>query len=198
MQAGRRKRPFTLIAIVVMCVVFSANGIISRDGELSGLSLWGGGRIVDSLGLSRETVFEKFQLYRLLTYGYVHAAVWHLLANAFAVWSVGGYLERKIGTALLVLVYHAGLVIAGAAIFLLYPNSFNNGASPAVFSCFGLLIHWQMRNKTLLREYRAQKGFVYCALFLILSNLLGWASFAIHLMGAVAGFLLGFLVRESK
>lgn len=198
MRARRGKRPFTFIAIVLMSVVFAANGIISWDGELLGSSLWGGGRIVDSLGLSYETVFERVQLYRLLTYGYVHAAVWHLLANAFAVWIVGGYLERKIGTALLVLVYHAGLVLAGAAIFLIYPNSFNYGASPAVFSCFGLLIHWQMRNKTLLREYRAQKGFVYCALFLVLSNLLGWASFAIHLMGAAAGFLLGFFVRERK
>lgn len=117
MRARRGKRPFTFIAIVLMSVVFAANGIISWDGELLGSSLWGGGRIVDSLGLSYEAVFERVQLYRLLTYGYVHAAVWHLLANAFAVWIVGGYLERKIGTALLVLVYHAGLVLAGAAIF---------------------------------------------------------------------------------
>lgn len=198
MRSRRKKRPFTLIAIVVMCVVFTANGIISWNCELSGLSLWGGGRIVDSLGLSYETVFGKFQLYRLLTYGYVHAAGWHLLANAFAVWSVGRYLERKIGTAFLVLVFHAGLVIAGAAILLLYPKSFNYGASPAVFSCFGLLTNWQIRNKTLMHEYRAQKGFVYCALFLVLSNLFGWVSFVIHIMGAAVGFLLGFLIRESK
>ena len=79
--------------------------------------VWGGGRLANSLGVSYETVFEKFQLYRLLTYGYVQTAVWHLLANGFAFWSVGRYLEKRICTGLLLLVYHTSLAAAGAFIF---------------------------------------------------------------------------------
>lgn len=38
--------------------------------------------IIDYLGVSYATVFEDFQVYRLITYGYTQTAIWHLLANA--------------------------------------------------------------------------------------------------------------------
>ena len=160
--------------------------------------VWGGGRLANSLGVSYETVFEKFQLYRLLTYGYVQTAVWHLLANGFAFWSVGRYLEKRICTGLLLLVYHTSLAAAGAFIFLFYPNSFNYGASPAIFSCFGLLTHWLVRDKALWRAYRTQKGFVYCVLFFVFSNFLGLASLVIHFLGFATGFLFGFLFGKTE
>lgn len=193
MPAQRMDKPFTCIAIVIMGVVFVLNGISS-----GGLPALGNGRAVDFLGISYETVFENFQLYRLLTYGYTHTAIWHILANGFALWSVGSYLEKRIGTASLVLVYHAGLVLAGTTIFLLFPDSFNYGASPAIFSCFGLLTHWLIRKKSMWRAYRAQNGFAYCALYFVFANFLGWASFAIHFLGFAAGFLLGFFIRENN
>lgn len=192
------KNPFTLIAIAVMLIVFVVNEIVSWNGGPFRIMVWGGGRLADSLGVSYETVFEKFQLYRLLTYGYVQTAVWHLLANGFAFWSVGRYLEKRIGTGLLLLVYHTSLAAAGAFIFLFYPNSFNYGASPAIFSCFGLLTHWLVRDKALWRAYRMQKGFVYCFLFFVFSNFLGSASLVIHFLGFATGFLFGFFVRENR
>ena len=72
-------------------------------------------------GASYKTVFEDFQVYRLLTYGYVQTTIWHLLANIFALWWVGSYLEQKIGTAFFFLMYHTSLVIAGASIFCSIP-----------------------------------------------------------------------------
>lgn len=105
---------------------------------------------------------------------------------------------KKIGTVFLFLIYHAGLVLAGTIIFLFYPDSFNYGASPAIFSCFGLILHWLICKKAMWCEYRAQKGWLYCVLFFVFANFLGWASFVIHFLGFSAGFFLGFFIRESK
>ena len=198
MQTSSVKNSFTRIAVVVMSTLFVTNGIVSRDCDPFRFAIWGGGCIADFLGASYKTVFEDFQVYRLLTYGYVQTTIWHLLANIFALWWVGSYLEQKIGTAFFFLMYHTSLVIAGASIFLFYPNSFNYGASPAVFSCFGLLAHWLVRKKALWHVYRNQKGFVYCAFFFILSNLFGVASLVIHFLGFSIGFLWGFFIREHK
>lgn len=181
-----------------MSVVFVVNGLASWNFTLFRQLGVEEGEIVGALGISYKAVFENFQWYRLLTYGYAHTAIWHFLANMLAWWSVGSYLEKKIGTAFLILIYHGGLVLAGTMIFLFYPDSFNYGVSPAIFSCFGLIIHWLIRKKAMWREYRVQKGCLYCILFFVFANFLGWASFVIHFLGFSAGFLLGFFIRESK
>lgn len=198
MRMRKMKTPFTGIAIIVMSAVFVANGLTSWNLALFRQLGLEEGKIVGLLGISYEAVFGKFQWYRLLTYGYAHTAIWHFLANVFAWWSVGSYLEKKIGTVFLFLIYHAGLVLAGTIIFLFYPDSFNYGASPAIFSCFGLVLHWLICKKAMWREYRMQKGCLYCVLFFVFANSLGWASFVIHFLGFSAGFLLGFFIRESK
>lgn len=198
MRMGRIRTPFTGIVIVIMSAVFVANGLTSWNFTLFRQLGLEKGEIVGSLGISYEAVFGNFQWYRLLTYGYAHTAIWHFLANVLAWWSVGGYLEKKIGTAFLFLIYHVGLVIAGTIIFLFYPDSFNYGASPGIFSCFGLILHWLICKKAMWREYRIQKGWLYCVLFFVFANSLGWASFVIHFLGFGAGFLLGFFIGESK
>ena len=102
---------FTQIAIVIMSIVFILNLILSRDYNVFWIVLSGGGKIIDYLGASYKTVAEEFQLYRLLTYGYTQPAIWHLVANVFALWYVGMYLEKKIGSFRFVLAFHFHLLL---------------------------------------------------------------------------------------
>ena len=91
---------FTQITIVVMSIIFILNIFLSRACNLFWVILSGGGEIVDYFGASYKTVFADLQIYRLVTYGYTQTAIWHLLANIFALWYVGMYLEKKIGNQL--------------------------------------------------------------------------------------------------
>lgn len=188
---------FSQIAIVIMCIVFIINLILSRDCNLFWILLSGGGNIVDHLGGSYATVFEDFQLYRLITYGYTQTAIWHLAANVLGLWYVGRYLEKKIGIMRFIFVYHVGLVIAGTAILFFYPNIFNYGASPAIFACLGLPANWLIRKRDLWNEYRSQKGFYYLLYYFVLSNFLGVRTLLFHLFGFCTGFLLGFGMKEN-
>lgn len=189
---------FSQIAIVIMCIVFIINLILSRDYNLLWILLSGGGKIVDHLGGSYTTVFEDFQLYRLITYGYTQTAIWHLAANVLGLWYVGAYLEKRIGIMRFIFVYHVGLVIAGTAILFFYPNIYNYGASPAIFACLGLLANWLIRKRDLWNEYRSQKGFYYLLYYLVLSNFLGLRTLLFHLFGFCIGFLLGFCMKENE
>jgi len=187
---------FGQIAIFIMSIIFIMNFFLSKC-SLFWIFLSGGGIVVDYLGESYETVFGNFQLYRLITYGYTQTAIWHLLANVFGLWYVSLYLEKKIGTIRFMLVYHTGLIVAGALLLIFYPDSFNYGSSPAIFACFGILANWLTRNKGLWVEYKSQKGFYFLVCYLILSNILGVRTLVFHVLGLVVGFLLGFVVKEK-
>lgn len=188
---------FSQIAIVIMCTVFIINLILSRDYNQLWILLSGGGSMVDYLGESYAAVFKDFQLYRLITYGYTQTAIWHLSANALGLWYIGLYLEEKISTIRFILIYHIGLVIAGTAILVFYPNSFNYGASPAIFTCFGLLANWLIRKRELWNEYKSQNGFHFLLYYLVLSNFPGIHTLLFHLFGFCTGFLLGFVIMEN-
>lgn len=189
---------FSQISIGIMCTVFILNLFFSRDSDLLWILLFGGGGIVDYLGESYTMVFGHFQLYRLITYGYTQTAIWHLLSNAIGLYYVGLYLEKRIGTIRFMGVYHLGLAVAGTIIFAFYPDSFNYGASPAIFACLGILANWAIHNRELWREYKSQKGFYFLMYYAVLSNLLGMCTLLLHFLGFCAGFLLGFVVKEKK
>lgn len=77
MKLTTKTNRFSQIAIVIMIIIFIMNFFLS-DCNLFWIFLSGGGNIVDYAGESYATVFENFQLYRLITYGYTQTAIWHL------------------------------------------------------------------------------------------------------------------------
>lgn len=197
MKITAKTHSFRYAAIIVMCIIFLLNLILSSEYNLLWILLSGGGNIIDYLGESYQTVFVNFQLYRLITYGYTQTAIWHLLANIFGLWYVEIYLEKKIGIIQFVAVYHIGLIIAGITISAFYPNSFNYGASPAIFACLGVLANWLIRNRIMWNEYKSQKGFYFLLYYFVLSNFLSIHTFVIHLLGFCTGFFLGFVVKKK-
>lgn len=189
---------FSHIAIIIMCTIFIINLILSNDCNSLSLLLFGGGSIVDYLGESYTYVFKDFQLYRLITYGYTQTAIWHISANALALWHVGLYLEKKIGIIRFIFVYHIGMIFAGIAISVLYPDSINYGASPAIFACLGILANWWIRKRELWNEYKSQKGFHFLLYYFVVSNFLGMYTFIFHFLGFLIGFLMGYVIKENK
>ncbi len=189
---------FSKIIISIMTIIFIANLFLSKEYNLLWIVLTGGGVIVDYFGTSYTTVFEDFQMYRIITYGYTQTAIWHLLANALSLWYIGRYLESRIGIKKFAILYHVGLVVAGVVIFVICPNSVNYGASPAIFACFGLLANWLVRDKDLWYEYKTQKGFYFLMCYFVLSNFLGLSTLLIHALGFCTGFILGYVIKKNN
>lgn len=189
---------FTKIAMVIMSIAFILNLILSRDYNVLWIVLSGGGKIIDYFGASYKMVVEDVQLYRLVTYGYTQPAIWHFAANVFALWYVGMYLEKKIGSYKFVLVFHLGLIAAGISMIILFKSSFNYGASPAIFACIGMLIIWMIRRRELWNEYKVQRGFCFIFWYFIVSNFLSIETAIIHLLGFCSGLILGFIIKDRE
>lgn len=82
--------------------------------------------------------------HRLITYGFVHAFVLHLLLNAWVFLAVGRLLESVIGSARLFLIFVVS-VIGGGVAHQLFSEALMIGASGGVFGVVGALGLWSLR-----------------------------------------------------
>ena len=192
-----RYNKFAAVAGFAMAVIFVINIVISRDCNRLMVMLTGGGALVDSMGATPATVFKSGQIFRLVTYGYLHPAIWHLAGNVCALWYVGAYMQRAIGTVRMVVVYHCGLIAACAAFLLIFPNGLMYGASPAIYCCLGMMATWFLRDRSLSDNFRNIRGSRYLMVYLILPNFIGLGTFVVHLLGFCCGLLIGFVVRPG-
>ncbi len=81
------------------------------------------GEFVGYLGLTPSFVFEKFWIWQLFTYAFLHGSGWHLFFNMFALWMFGPSIESYWGTRKFSIYY--GLCLLGAALMqcIVAPNS---------------------------------------------------------------------------
>lgn len=123
--------PATAVLIAINVVVFLAE-IGTGSGGLSGVS----GSVARNFWLIGVEV-SNGEWYRLVTGGFLHAGLMHILFNMFALYVVGRVLEPGIGTPRFVALYFASL-LAGSFGALLLTNPFEPtvGASGAIFGLF--------------------------------------------------------------
>jgi membrane associated rhomboid family serine protease len=104
-------------------------------------SLFGGGGatssgLIEDGGLSAATVRDG-ELWRLVTSGFLHGGLFHLLANMLALYILGQMIEPALGRVRFGLVYLVSLLCGSFGALLLSPDSLTVGASGAVFGLLG-------------------------------------------------------------
>ncbi len=131
--------PITRSLIIVNVLMFVGE-LLLGGGLTLRLALWP----IQSTSFSASIL--SFQPWQLLTYGFLHAGVWHLFVNMFAVYMFGGQLELLWGPKRFLNLYLVSIVVAGIAQLIVaglasaepYPTI---GASGGVF---GLLLAYAM------------------------------------------------------
>lgn len=131
--------PITRGLIFVNVLMFASERLLG-DGLTLRLALWP----LQSAPFS-DTLMS-FQPWQLLTYGFLHAGIWHLFVNMFAVYMFGGQLEMLWGPKRFLNLYLLSVIVAGVSQLLLtgvmglepFPTV---GASGGVF---GLLLAYAM------------------------------------------------------
>lgn len=125
--------PVTTALIIANVAVFLLQSIVPGLEEL--FALW-------PLASDRASGGQvSFQVWQLVTYGFLHASLTHLLFNMFALYMFGGAFEQVVGTRRFLNYYVVCVIAAGLAQLLvtqmvggIYPTV---GASGGVF---GLLL----------------------------------------------------------
>lgn len=125
------RAPATFILIAINVAVFFAE-IATGSGGVGTMT----SSLIPEFGLFGPSVANG-EWYRLLTSGFLHATIFHIGFNMFALFFLGRILEPGIGTARFVAIYFVSLLAGSLGAVLLSPDSLTIGASGAIFGIFG-------------------------------------------------------------
>ena len=148
--------------------------------------------------------------YRVLTHGFVHADMTHLLVNMFTFWSFGTYMEGLFGEIGFSTVSYLGLYFGGMVMASIHdlvtqrdqPNYVSVGASGAVSAILFASIVFNPWGKILLFAIIPIPGILFGVLYLVYCQYMARKSedhvnHNAHFYGAVYGFLYPILLDPS-
>jgi len=125
-------------------ILIGVNVAIGLGAFLSGASATGGGGIGASSLLADGAVsrfaIDQGDYWRLVTAGFLHTGLFHLLFNMFALYILGGMLEPAIGRLKFGIVYFVSLLAGSFGALLLTPDGATAGASGAIFGLMGAAV----------------------------------------------------------
>ncbi|MEO0588499.1 MAG: rhomboid family intramembrane serine protease, partial [Planctomycetota bacterium] len=160
---------------------------------------------IESLGFfSVATTFQGFQLWRLVSFQFMHAGLWHLVGNALGLFFLGPMIEQWLGSrrflAFFLLCGVAGAltytVLALTGVLVSSPAVPLVGASGGVFGILAAAALIAPNTKILLFFVLPVplKAVIWAALFIAVVFVVGGGEnaggHAAHLGGAALGFLL--------
>jgi rhomboid protease GluP len=170
------------------------NVIVFLVMVLSGVSLFS--PTVDDLlrwGANARPVTLAGEWWRMLTSGFVHIGVLHLLMNMYALLQVGLQLEPAIGWKKLAGGYVLTAIMASTTSIWLHEAVASAGASGAIFGLYGIFFAMTTTN---LVEKSAQKSLLKSiAVFIIFNLAYGMKEGidnAAHIGGLLSGAVLGY------
>lgn len=186
---GRDDAPATLVLIALNVAVYLAE-IASGGGGLDP----GANTLFVDFGLFGPSVAAG-EWYRLLSSGFLHAGLFHVGFNMFALYFLGRLLEPGIGTARFVALYFTSLLAGSFGAILLSPDALTIGASGAVFGVFGATF--------VIARHRGIDALASSIGFILLLNLaitFGSPRISIggHLGGLAAGALCALLIVAGE
>ncbi len=88
-------------------------------------------------GADYGPLFAHGQLWRVLTCGFVHIGILHLVLNMLALSSIGSVVEHQVGVLKYLLIYFISMIAASLLSLYSHPYVISAGASGAIFGLLG-------------------------------------------------------------
>jgi len=125
------------------------------------------------------------QWWRLLTAGFLHGSILHLLFNVYILWVLGSQLESILGKTKLVVIYFVSLIGGSIASFLFSPfGTYSIGASGAIFGLMGAMLVVGRKKRLDISQVA-----VLVVLNVVIGFVLSGIDWRAHLGGLAAGMI---------
>jgi membrane associated rhomboid family serine protease len=181
--AGKMPATYALIGINVIVFLIELAG-----GGSLGFS--GSGSVIHDAGL-RGPEIANGDWWRVITGGFLHAGILHILFNMYVLYIAGSILEPGIGTPRFLGIYFVSLVAGSLGALIVDPNTLTVGASGAIFGLMAAVI--VVARGRGIDELAQQFGiFILVNLFLTFS--ISGISVGGHIGGLIGGLLAASLV----
>ncbi len=189
-----RATPATKVLVGINVAFFLFEMVLATGMALGGSVSLG---VLTRIGaLIPQRVAEDQEYWRLLTSMFLHAGLFHLFFNMWALWIVGAFLERIMGTTRFVLLYFISGLAGSVLVLVAGPeNVATVGASGAIFGVFGATFLWAYlsRGRDMMADQMVRSMGIILVLNLVItlvgSAYISWQAHVGGLIGGVAAFV---------
>ncbi|WP_057740535.1 rhomboid family intramembrane serine protease [Limosilactobacillus secaliphilus] len=138
------------------------------------------------------------QWWRLMSAGFLHIGIEHLVINMLTLYFLGLYLENILGSLRMLLVYLASIIGGNLLSAVVAANSVSAGASTGIFGLFGAFIFLgaEFHDNPLIHQLARQ--FLILVIFNLVADLMPGIDMAGHIGGLLTGFLMTAIVGAPK
>jgi membrane associated rhomboid family serine protease len=179
------KMPATIALIALNVIVF----VIELAGGGTG-SFSGGGNVINDAGLHGPDVADG-DWWRVVSGGFLHAGLLHLLLNMYVLYVAGSILEPGIGTPRFLGIYFVSLIAGSLGALIVDPNALTVGASGAIFGLMAAVV--VIARGRGMEQIASQFG-LFIVLNLVLTFSISGISIGGHIGGLIGGFVAAALV----
>jgi membrane associated rhomboid family serine protease len=175
------------VLIAANVAVFVAGLLSTSSNAVAGR----GGFALDGGLLARDVADGEW--WRVITAGFLHAGMLHLLFNMLALFNLASMLEPALGAVRFVAVYFVSMLTGSFGVLLLSPDARTVGASGAVFGLMGAAVVAQRARG--IDPWSSGLGGVI-GINLLITFLIPGISIGGHLGGLAGGMLAGWVLLE--
>jgi membrane associated rhomboid family serine protease len=132
----RGEAPVATYVIMGICTALELGQMASGAGATGGLA---GSSLFQNYSLYGPAVAHG-EVYRLVTSGFLHAGLFHLLVNMYSLYILGSLLEPGIGRVRFLILYFVALLCGSFGALISDPHVPTVGASTAIFGLLGAAV----------------------------------------------------------
>jgi rhomboid protease GluP len=185
----------TIVILVINFGLYLATTLYSlRQGNADAMWNIDIRTLFDFGARNREAILLGKQWWRLVTAGFLHGGLMHILMNSWVLFDLGAEVEAAYGTSRMLVFYFISTVCGFLASTFFSSAVISVGASAGLFGLIGAMIAFGMQHQSALGA--AIRGlYVRWAIYGLLFGLLPFfrVDNAAHIGGIVSGFAVAYL-----
>jgi len=151
-----------------------------------------------SFGGLYAPLVKSGEVWRLISAGFLHGGIVHLLCNMYSLYIIGTQLENFIGKPKFLILYFVSMISASLMCCVINPNVVSVGASGAIFGLLGALVYFGYHYRIYLGTVLRNQVIPLIILNLMLGFMMSGVDNAAHIGGLIGGLLIAMALGVQK
>jgi rhomboid protease GluP len=191
-----RARMNTVLILAANFGLYLATALYSmKAGDGDAMNV--GGRTLVEFGAKWAPLMHYGQWWRLITAGFLHGGLLHIIMNSWVLFDLGAQVEEIYGPARMWVIYLVSSICGFYVSAVWNPMAPSVGASAAVYGLIGSMIALGVRHRNPMGS--AIRGmYIRWAMYGLLFSLFPGIDMAAHIGGIAAGFGIGYFAGMPR
>lgn len=181
--------PTQAIMFINLLVFMGATFLATKFGDSLAAILMG--------GLYKNFIYGANEWWRIITAGFLHVDLFHILMNSLVLFQTGILVERLYGKKQMVVIYLTSVITSSLlALIMMDGGTVSLGASGGVFGLMGAIVVY-LFTSNLVKVPKVRSQIIRTLLANVLISLIPGISFWGHLGGFIGGLLITVAISNS-